>query len=86
MQIAQAVQAKLASFRLPGDVHLVNWYDQSQLVVQSAGSVRDAVLIGLALAALVLMLFLRSWRVTLIAILVVPATLAATVLLLTFSA
>ena len=82
VQIAQAVQAKLASFRLPGDVHLVNWYDQSQLVVQSAGSVRDAVLIGLALAALVLMLFLRSWRVTLIAILVVPATLAATVLLL----
>ena len=82
VQIAQAVQAKLASFRLPGDVRLVNWYDQSQLVVQSAGSVRDAVLIGLALAALVLMLFLRSWRVTLIAILVVPATLAATVLLL----
>ena len=82
VQIAQAVQAKLASFRLPGDVRLVDWYDQSQLVVQSAGSVRDAVLIGLALAALVLMLFLRSWRVTLIAILVVPATLAATVLLL----
>ena len=82
VQIAQAVQAKLASFKLPGDVRLVNWYDQSQLVVQSAGSVRDAVLIGLALAALVLMLFLRSWRVTLIAVLIVPATLAATVLLL----
>ena len=76
------MQAKLASFRLPRDVRLVNWYDQSQLVVQSAGSVRDAVLIGLVLAAVVLMLFLRNWRVTLIAILVVPATLAATVLLL----
>ena len=70
------------SFKLPAGVHLVNWYDQSELVTQSAGSVRDAVLIGLVLAALVLMLFLRSWRVTLIAMLVVPATLAATVLVL----
>ncbi|HET6236878.1 MAG TPA: efflux RND transporter permease subunit [Acetobacteraceae bacterium] len=82
VQIAQAVQSKLASFQLPSGVRLVNWYDQSQLVIQSAGSVRDAVLIGLVLAALVLMLFLRSGRVTLIAVLVVPATLAAAVLLL----
>jgi multidrug efflux pump subunit AcrB len=82
VQIAQAVRAKLASFKLPAGVRLVNWYDQSQLVIQSAGSVRDAVLIGLVLAALVLMLFLRSLRVTLIAVLVVPATLAAAMLLL----
>ena len=63
-------------------MRLVNWYDQSELVTQSAGSVRDAVLIGLVLAALVLLLFLRSWRVTLIAVLVVPATLAASILVL----
>jgi multidrug efflux pump subunit AcrB len=63
-------------------VRLVNWYDQSELVMQSAASVRDAVLIGLVLAALVLLFFLRSWRVTLVAVIVVPATLAATVLVL----
>ncbi len=61
---------------------LVNWYDQSELVTQSVASVRDAVLIGLLLAAAVLMFFLRSWRVTLIAAIVVPATLAATALVL----
>jgi multidrug efflux pump subunit AcrB len=82
VQIAAAVRAKLAAFRLPQGVRLVNWYDQSELVTQSAGSVRDAVLIGLVLAALVLILFLRSWRVTLIAVLVVPATLATAVLVL----
>jgi len=82
VQIASAVRAKLAGFTLPPGVKLLNWYDQSELVTQSAGSVRDAVLIGLVLAAAVLMLFLRSWRVTLIAILVVPATLATSVLLL----
>jgi multidrug efflux pump subunit AcrB len=80
VQIAGAVQAKLGSFKLPPGVRMVKWYDQSELVTQSAGSVRDAVLIGLVLAAIVLILFLRSWRVTLIAVLVVPATLATAIL------
>ena len=82
VQIAAQVRAKLASFPMPPGVRLSNWYDQSQLVVQSAASVRDAVLIGLVLAGVVLLLFLRNWRVILIALLCVPATLAITVLLL----
>ena len=82
VRIAGAVRTSLGQFKLPQGVRLVNWYDQSELVTQSAGSVRDAVLIGLVLAALVLLLFLRSWRVTAIAVLVVPATLAASVLVL----
>jgi CzcA family heavy metal efflux pump len=82
VQIAKQVREKLAGFRLPAGVKLRPWYDQSELVVQSANSVRDAVLIGLLLAAAVLLLFLRNLRVTLIAMLVVPVTLAVTVLLL----
>ena len=82
VQIAKTVRSKLAGFQLPPGVRLVNWYDQSELVTQSVASVRDAVLIGLVLAAGVLFLFLRSWRVTLVAVIVVPATLAATVLVL----
>lgn len=82
VQIAKAVRDKLAGYRLPPDVRLVNWYDQSELVTASFASVRDAILIGLLLAAGVLLLFLRSLRVTLIAVIVVPATLAATVLVL----
>jgi multidrug efflux pump subunit AcrB len=82
VRIAHTVAARLAAFRLPPGVRLVCWYDQSQLVTQSVGSVRDAVLIGLVLAAIVLFAFLRSVRVTLIAVIVVPATLGATVLVL----
>jgi CzcA family heavy metal efflux pump len=82
VQIASQVREKLAGFRLPAGVKLKPWYDQSELVVESAHSVRDAVLIGLVLAAAVLLLFLRNVRVTLIAMLVVPITLAVTVLLL----
>jgi CzcA family heavy metal efflux pump len=82
VQIAGQVRDKLASFRLPKGVTLKPWYDQGELVVESAHSVRDAVLIGLLLAAAVLLLFLRNLRVTVIAMLVVPVTLAVTALLL----
>ncbi len=82
VQIATDVKAALAGFALPAGVTLQNWYDQSELVVQSATSVRDAVIIGLGLAGLVLLGFLRSLRLTLVALIVVPATLAVTILLL----
>ena len=82
--LSAAVRQALAGFQpqMPAGVTLSNWYDQSTLVTESASSVRDAVLIGLALAGVVLFAFLRSLRVTLVAMLVVPATLAVTVLLL----
>lgn len=84
VQIAQDVRQKLADFapQIPASVKLASWYDQSELVTQSAGSLRDAIFIGLGLAAIVLFVFLRNWRTTLVAMLVVPATLAATVLVL----
>ncbi|ASG24133.1 efflux RND transporter permease subunit [Nitrospirillum viridazoti] len=82
VRIAAAVRDRLAAASLPKGVTVSNWYDQSQLVLASAASVRDAVLIGIVLAALVLWLVLRDLRITLIAALVVPAALAATVALL----
>ena len=82
VQIAAGVKAALSGFKLPPGVVLKNWYDQSELVVQSATSVRDAVLIGLALSGLVVLISLRNLRLTLIALIVVPATLATTILLL----
>ena len=84
VQVATAVRALIAarSAVLPADVHIEAWYDQSQLIEASASSVRDAVLLGVALACLVLFAFLRSWRVTLIAAIAVPGVLAATTLLL----
>ncbi len=84
VQIAEDVRAKLAAFKsqLPRAVKIANWYDQSELIVASAVSVRDAVFIGVLLAGAVLLVFLRNGKITLIAMACVPATLAATVLLL----
>lgn len=83
VQIAADIKVRLAGFKgMPPGVRLASWYDQSELVLSSAASVRDAVLIGIALSAMVLLLFLRNLKVTLVAILVVPAVLASTVVLL----
>ncbi len=84
VQIARDVRQKLADYasQLPAGVHIANWYDQTQLVTAAAGSVRDAILVGIVLAGLILFLFLRNSRVILIALIVVPAVLAITVLLL----
>lgn len=84
VQIAADVRAEFETLhkQLPPGITLASWYDQSDLVVASAASVRDAILIGAVLAAGVLLLFLRSLKVTLIAVVVVPTVLAITVLLL----
>ncbi|CUA96172.1 efflux RND transporter permease subunit [Thiomonas bhubaneswarensis] len=82
VKIAGEVRQLLSTYKLPPGVKLANWYDQSTLVVDSAASVRDAILIGVVLAGLVLLLFLRSLKITLIAMITVPAVLAATVVLL----
>lgn len=84
VQIASEVRQRLADFapQMPAGVTVANWYDQTQLVTHAAGSVRDAILIGIALAGLVLFVFLRNTRVIFIALIVVPAVLAITVLLL----
>ncbi len=84
VQIATDIKSKLEAYRaqIPSDVRVANWYDQSRLVVASAASVRDAILIGTGLAALVLFAFLRNWKITLIAVIVVPTVLSATVVLL----
>lgn len=82
VQIAAAVRKKLDHYALPPGVTLKNWYDQSELVTASAASVRDAVAIGLLLAAAVLFAFLRSLRLVMIVLVVVPSILAGTVLCL----
>jgi CzcA family heavy metal efflux pump len=85
--IADAVHREMEAIRrsLPPDVHLATFYDQSTLVRQSINGVAESILIGLALSVLVLMLFLKSWRSTLVAALVIPiATLVAIVFMQLF--
>jgi CzcA family heavy metal efflux pump len=82
--VARGVAAEIDQLKakLPPGVHLAAFYDQSELVRESILSVRDAILIGLVLACVILFLFLRDWTSSLIAGLVIPVTVAVTILFL----
>ncbi len=82
--VADLSSAELAQIRktLPEGVKIETFYDQSILVRDSIDSVRDAILIGLALAAIILVLFLRDWGSSLVAALVIPATIAITLIIM----
>jgi multidrug efflux pump subunit AcrB len=70
---------------LPPGVRLEPFYDQSTIVHDSISSVRDAVLLGLLLSSIILVLFLRDWGTSLVAGLVIPATLFITFIVLKFT-
>jgi CzcA family heavy metal efflux pump len=77
--VVEGVQAALKGLRaLPADVELVPVYDQASLVDDAMISVRDAILIGVALSLLVIAVSLRDWRAGLVAAVPVPLTLLST--------
>jgi CzcA family heavy metal efflux pump len=80
VRVAAAVRAEIDRIRkeLPKGIELKPFYDQSELVSASIASVRDAILLGLVLASLIMVLFLRDWGTSLVAGLVIPATIAVT--------
>jgi multidrug efflux pump subunit AcrB len=82
--VADGVAAEVARLQkgLPQGVTIEPFYDQSQIVRESIASVRDAILIGLVLSCVILYLFLHDWRSSVIAGLVIPVTVAITVLAL----
>lgn len=82
--VADAVDKEVAQLRqrLPAGVKLEPYYDQSELVRDSIKSVRDAILIGLLLACIILFWFLSDWSSSLIAGLVIPVTITVTIIFL----
>jgi CzcA family heavy metal efflux pump len=82
--VANEIHAEIEQIKqaLPAGVQISNFYDQSDLVNASIASVRDAIVIGLVLAAAILVLFLRDWGTSIIAGLVIPTTIAITFIVL----
>ncbi len=82
--VANEVHAEITDLQkaLPPGIEVRPFYDQSAVVSESITSVRDAILLGLLLAAIILVLFLRDWGSSLVAGLVIPATIAITCIVL----
>ncbi len=80
VEVAGEVRAEMAAIgtSLPSSVVVRPFYDQSNIVQASISSVRDAIVIGLFLAGLIIWLFLRDWGTAVMTGLVVPVTMVVT--------
>ena len=78
VNIGKNVSAALQRVHLPHGVHFENFYDQSAFIDITIANTRDSIIIGIALAMLVLLAFLRSWRIATVIAVVVPSTICAT--------
>ncbi len=80
VQVAQEVHDEIEHIRqsLPPGIQIQPFYDQSIIVGESIKSVRDAILLGLILASIILVVFLRDWGTSLVAGLVIPVTIMVT--------
>ena len=63
---------------LPSEVKVSKWYDMSDFIKRSIRSVRDAILLGALLTMIILLLFLRRIRITLVTAAIIPVALLIT--------
>lgn len=73
-----AIDGIVSSGALPEGVTVTPVYDQAALVTESMTSVRDAILVGVALSLLVIAVFLRDVRAGIVAAVPVPMALLTT--------
>ena len=80
VEVAKEVHDEIERIRktLPPGIQIEPFYDQAVLVSDSIKSVRDAILLGLILASIILVVFLRDWGTSLVAGLVIPVTIMVT--------
>ncbi len=71
-----AARAHAMAAALPASTRLAKFWDQTTLVKASQSSLRDAILIGALLAILVIFIFLRNVRMTLVAAIVIPIAMS----------
>ena len=67
---------------LPEGVSLKPLYNQADFVNDSIRSIKDCLWIGLLLAIIIAIIFLRSFRASMTILIIIPATLAFTLIML----
>ena len=79
VKIGEDVRAAVSGLALPPNMRFENWYDQGDFINSSIKSTRDSIIVGILLSMVVLVVFLRNWRVTAVMIVIVPVTIATTI-------
>lgn len=82
--LADDIQKKVTALKplLPAGATLQPYYNQAYFVQESVKSVTDSLWIGLALAIIVAIIFLRSVKASLTILITIPVTLALTLIVL----
>ncbi|MBI5901882.1 MAG: efflux RND transporter permease subunit [Deltaproteobacteria bacterium] len=86
VEVAEGVKAKLKEIgaALPPDIRIQVVTDQSRFIKKSVSNVEEHLVLGAALASLIILLFIRNLRAAAIAALAIPASIIGTFTLLRF--
>ncbi len=84
VSVSKAMEAKIAALTkiLPPDVTIRPYYVQADFVNDAVHSVTDSLWIGLALAIIVAIIFLRSLKASATILITIPVTLCLTIIVL----
>lgn len=87
ISMSKDMEMKLAELKkiIPSDVKITPYYEQATFVNDAVKSVTDSLLIGLFLAIIVAIIFLKSVKASVTILIVIPVTLCLTLLVLYFT-
>ena len=82
LELSARMDEQVAALKkvLPKDIHLVPYYEQADFVKDSIKSVTDSLWIGLGLAILVAIIFLRSVKASSTILISIPVTICLTII------
>ena len=80
LDVIQSIKTRIADLQktLPPDFNITYTRDQSKFIADSFHAVQEHLILGGILAALIVFVFLRNWRTTLIAGVAIPTSIVAT--------
>lgn len=87
VEIMRQVEARLPGIRshFPPGVEMRKWYDLSDFIRSAIRSVYSSIFMGAGLTVLILLLFLRRLRITLVTALIIPVALLITFIFMKLS-
>ncbi|MBS1666059.1 MAG: efflux RND transporter permease subunit [Bacteroidetes bacterium] len=85
--VVQGLRAKLPEMKslLPNDINISYEFDQSIFVINAAKSLMTEGILGAVLTGLMVLLFLRDWRSSLVVIITIPVSVLSAVFFLKLS-
>ncbi len=84
LEVVNSIEKELPKLQkiLPKGVELHPYYNQAEFVSSAIGSVRDVVWVGLLLAILITIIFLKSFKASSVILVTIPITLSLTFVVL----